>query len=84
MLNINLDEFKEHLIQAINNGSQLTPKHDPNNLGTSYSSFRTVLSHDLSNNLYSFINSGNFSVKRFENTKYLNSPYYFEITLNAD
>lgn len=78
------EEFKNHLIQAASAGTLMTPKHNPDNLGTSYASFRTVLSHELANNLSSFINFGNFSVKRYEHTKHPNSPDYYEITPNSD
>lgn len=78
------DEFKNHLTTAISNGTLLTPKHDPNNLATVYSSYRTVLSHDLANNLEIFINSGDYTVRQFENTKVPNSPLYFEITPNQN
>jgi hypothetical protein len=79
------EDFRKHLIEAANNGTLMTPKHDPNNLGTTvFSSYRTVLSHDLAANLLSFINSGNYTVIEFENKKLPNSPLYFEITPNQD
>jgi hypothetical protein len=74
------DELKNYLEAAAKNGTLLTPKHDPNNLATSFTSYRTVLSHDLANNLETFVSSGNFTVREFENTKVPNSPLYFEIT----
>ena len=76
------DDFKNYLTTAATNGTLLTPKHNPNNLATTYNSYRTVLSHDLANNLETFIKSGNFTVRQFENTKIPNSPLYFEITPN--
>jgi hypothetical protein len=78
------DDLKNHLETAANNGTLLTPKHDPNNLATTYNSNRTVLSHDLANNLETFISSGNYTVRQFENTKVPNSPLYFEITPNQN
>lgn len=78
------DEFKNHLTTAASNGTLLTPKHDPNNLATVYSSYRTVLSHELANNLEIFINSGDYTVRQFENIKIPNSPLYFEITPNQN
>lgn len=77
-------DFKNHLITATSNGTLLTPKHDPNNLGTTFSSFRTVLSDDLATNLRSFIISGKYTVTEYENKKLPNSPLYFEITPNQD
>jgi hypothetical protein len=79
------NDFKNHLITAASNGTLLTPKHDPNNLGTTvFSSFRTVLSHDLAANLDTFITSGKYTVSEYENKKLPNSPLYFEITPNQD
>lgn len=79
-----LEEFKNQLKTAVDNGTLLTPKHDPYNLGTTYSSYRTVLSYDLADNLDRFISSGDYSVKRYENVKYSDSPNYFEITPKPD
>ncbi len=77
---MNIVDFKNHLLTAAQNGTLLTPKHDPYNLSTTYNCFRTVLSHDLADNLEKFISSGNFTVRQFENIRYPNSPLYFEIT----
>lgn len=76
------DEFVEHLKSASQNGSLLTPKHDPNNLSTVYTSYRTVISHDAASKLDWFIDSKQFKVVEFENTKYPNSPIYMEIEPN--
>lgn len=65
-------------------GTLLTSKHDPENMSTSYSSFRTVLSHDLASNLNSFISSGKFSLKEHTNNRFPNSPLYIEIIPDAD
>jgi hypothetical protein len=37
--------------KAAEDGTSMTPKHDPNNLFTTYRSYRTVLSHDLAQHL---------------------------------
>lgn len=80
-----LDDFKNGLKQAAKNGTLLTPKHDPTKLGTTvFSSFRTVLSHDLAAKLESFIASGKYSVTEYENKRLPNSPLYFEITPDHD
>ncbi len=79
------DELKNNLTQAATNGSLMTPKHDPNNLGTTvFNSCRTVLSYDLATNLNTFISSGKFTVSEYENKRLPNSPLYFEITPNPD
>ncbi len=73
------NEFKKYLEIAAKDGTLLTAKHDPINLGTQYTSYRTVLAHDLASNLEKFIFSGNYIVKEYENVKYSASPMYFEI-----
>lgn len=79
-MNITFEDLKSHLQKAAKEGTLLTPKHDPQNLSTTYSKYRTVLSNDLANNLETFIISGDYTVRQFENTKMPNSPMYFEIT----
>jgi len=63
----------------MDNGSLMTPKHDPNNLGVTYNSFRTVLSDHLANNLDSFVVDGQFSVTGYTNTNPNHSPEYYVI-----
>ena len=65
---------------AASNGTLLTPKHDPYNLGTAFSSYRTVLAYELADNLQNFISSGQYLVDEYENQLLPNSPLYFEIT----
>jgi hypothetical protein len=74
------DEFKNHLKKAAANGKLLTPKHDPNNLKTTFSKYRTVISFDLASKLDAFIDSGAYAVTQYENVNYPQSPLYFEIT----
>ena len=83
-MEINFDAFKKYLEDAAKQGTLLTPKHDPYNLGTSFSAYRTVLSHNLADNLDSFINSGKYTVNEYENYRTPNSPLYFEIIPNED
>ena len=73
------NDLQTHLQNADTNGTLMTPKHDPNNLSTTYSSFRTVLSYELANSLSGFISSGQFTATEYENTKYPHSPIYIEI-----
>lgn len=42
------------------------------------------MSHDLANNLETFISSGNYTLRQFENTRVPNSTLYFEITPNQN
>jgi len=73
------NELKQHLEQAAQNGTLMTPKHDPANLSTTYPNFRTVLSYELAENLEGFISSGQYQVKEYENKAYPSSSLYFEI-----
>jgi hypothetical protein len=79
-----LEEFKRHLINAANNGTLMTPKHDPSNIETTFSSHRTVLSYELAADLLTFINSSNYTVTEYENRKLPLAPLYFEITPHSN
>lgn len=73
------EEALGHLQEAAKNGTLLTPKHDPNNLGTTYANYRSVLSFELAKNLEGFINSGEFKIIEYENSVYPKSPIYLEL-----
>jgi len=73
------DDLKTHLERAAKDGTLMTPKHDPANLTTTYPGYRTVLSHDLAQNLFAFISSGDYLVTEYANKKLPGSPLYFEI-----
>lgn len=75
---MNKDDVKKQLKQAAQNGTLLTPKHDPANLSTTYPYYRTVLSHDLTQNLDNFIDSEDYTLREYRNNKYPNSPHYLE------
>lgn len=74
---------KEELIKALKkasaDGTLVTPKHDPENLSTTYPFYRTVLTHDLANNLDTFIESGDYIAREYRNNSYPTSPIYIEI-----
>ena len=72
-------EFKAMLNKAAEDNKLMTPKHDPKNLGTLFSSYRTVISHELSANLLRFINSDNYSITEYVNLSYPKSPLYLVI-----
>ncbi len=80
---MDLIELKKELTDAVNNNTLLTPKHDPNNLNTIYSTYRSVLSHEASSSLCNLINSGNYTVHQFENTNPNHTPYYMKIIPNS-
>jgi hypothetical protein len=77
---MDFDELKRQLELAALNGTLLTPKHDPYNLGTTFSSYRTVIAYDLADKLQNFISSAQYFVDEYENQRLPNSPLYFEIT----
>ena len=78
-------EFTNHLLTAFNNGTLLTPKHNPQNISDlSFAPVRSVLSYDLANNLENFIKEGKFSVEEFKNEDHPNTPEYWVITPNSD
>lgn len=73
------DDVRRHLLQADQQGKLFTPKHDPSNLSTTYPYYRSVLSHGLAQNLYDFIDSGQYRVREYRNNRYPHSPIYLEI-----
>lgn len=78
----NKKDLIRHLKEAAKNNSLMTPKHNPYNLGTVMSGYRTVLSYDLADNLDNFIDSGDFAAVKYSNTNFPNSPLYIEIIPN--
>ncbi|MCZ2268640.1 MAG: hypothetical protein LC124_07265 [Ignavibacteriales bacterium] len=75
------DEIINQWTGSIENGTFLTPKHDPNNLSTAYASFRTVLTPQMSSSLENFIHSRNFSINVYLDNRFNN--FYYEI-LSSD
>jgi hypothetical protein len=74
-----LDELKRYLDAEAKSGTLMTAKHDPKSLGTIYAKYRTVLSHEVAEDLEEFIISGEFTVKEYENLKFPASSLYFVI-----
>ncbi|WP_153042541.1 hypothetical protein [Rufibacter ruber] len=72
--------FKQLILSADSNGTLMSAKHDPNQLSNIYTPYRSVLSHELAAQLTSFLNSENYSVAEYINTRYPLSPLYFTIT----
>jgi len=72
-------EALAHLGTAVTNGTLMIAKHDPNNLGTTYDTYRTVLSFELANKLEDFISSGQFKITEYEHSVYPASPVYLEL-----
>jgi len=74
---------KEDLVtqwsSAIDSGSLLTTKHDPNGLAIAWHGFRTVLSEEASSSLAKYIKSGDYGIRVFEDKKFPSSCGFFEI-----
>jgi hypothetical protein len=78
--NMDKKKFVNQLKAALNNNELMTPKHDPNNLGKlTYSSYRSVLSYELADNLKKFIDSESFDVIEYENMNPRHKKEWFEI-----
>jgi hypothetical protein len=60
---------------AAESGELLIPKHNPASLGTVFAQFRTVLSHDMDQNLMTFINSRNYVIRCYQD----HDPYHGDI-----
>ena len=73
------DEALGHLGSAAKNGTLMTPRHDPGDLATTYSDYRSVLSFELAKNLEGFIASGQFKITEYQNSAYPASPIYLEL-----
>lgn len=80
---MDLKQLKKDLKDAVKNKTLLTAKHDPINLGTTYPFYRTVLSHEASSSLETLINSEDYIVHEYENTKSNHNPYYMKIIPNS-
>jgi hypothetical protein len=52
---MDFETFKMLLLDADTNGTLMSAKHDPNQVSTIYTPFRSVLSHELASNLTNFI-----------------------------
>jgi hypothetical protein len=76
---MNKNDFINQLTTAAGQGTLLTPKHDPNNLGTTYQDYRSVLTAELVRNLNGFIAAGSYTVTEYHNNNFPNSPYYMVI-----
>jgi hypothetical protein len=74
----------QFLLQAAQDGTLMIPKHDPGDLGTIYTSYRSVLSCELAGHLKEFIESQKYEVTEYENRNYPDSPLYFRIDPYAD
>jgi len=72
-------ELKQELLKALKNNSLLRDKHNPNNLATVYDKDRSVISHQVAENLYEFIDVGIDKIFEYQNK----GGAYFEIILKS-
>jgi hypothetical protein len=66
--------------QSARDGTLVTDKHDPDDLGTPRSKPRSVIAAGLAPVLPGFFHSGLFTLTHYENRRYPGTPHYFEIT----
>lgn len=74
------NELIKLILEADSNGTLITCKHDPDKVSTIYSSYRTVVSKEVADNLIHFINDGKYSIKEYHNKDFPLSPLYYTIT----
>lgn len=72
------NELLTYWNDAIDNGTFLTSKHDPSSVGTLHPGYRTVTVQSLPE-IQSFLKSGDFSLRQYQNADYPQSPDYIEI-----
>lgn len=74
------DDWKQHLLRALTNNTLLTDKHDPNKLEIMWNKDRTVISHQVADNLYKFIDVGIDKIFEYQNR----AGKYYEIILKSN
>ena len=73
-------ELTDALKKATDDDTLMTPKHDPNQMGEkTYSTYRTVLSYEVAEDLKSFITSEKYDVIEYENSNPNHASQLFEI-----
>jgi len=73
------EELIEHWKNAASSGSLLSPKHDPNNLAITWSSYRSILTQQMSGSLQTFIHSGNYTINQYSDVNYPTAAGLFEL-----
>ncbi len=74
------EELKQYLLKALSDNSLLTDKHDPNKIEFPWGRNRTVISHQVAEDLHRFINTGIDKVFEYQNKV----GKYYEIVLNSN
>ena len=69
--------FQEKMRAVNKSHTLLTPKHNPNNSDYIYSSYTSVLTHEVSSSLDTMIESGDYDIYEYHNNNpFHNSAYY--------
>ena len=76
------DDYKNAWLAAADSGTLLTSKHDPANLSVPYHKRRSVTCMSALD-LASFIKSGEYSIRIYENNNTNHPPHYREIIPTA-
>lgn len=58
----------------------LTAKHDPKNKTTTWASYRTILTHEVADNLDGLIKSGEFDLTHYYDKRFPKSSGVYELT----
>lgn len=74
-------DFVDCCIDALNQGTLLTPKHDPASVGTPFPGYRTVSTMDT-HALLGFFQGGDYGVFGYTNSNPQHTLYYIEIIPN--
>lgn len=64
---------------AATSGSLLTAKHDPNGVVAPATSYRSVLTCPMSASLETFVQSGQYTIKQYDDQQYPKGAGYFEV-----
>lgn len=75
------NELIDYWKDAIDNGTFLTSKHDPNSVGTPHPRYRTVTVKD-SAELKTFLEGGDFKVRQFQNNNPNHTDGYYQVIPN--
>ncbi len=74
------DELKSCLLKALANNTLLTDKHDPNKMNVVWDRNRSVISNQVEEDLFQFIDSGIDQVFEYQNSM----GKYYEIILKSN
>jgi hypothetical protein len=76
--------LKQLMLEADRKGTLIIDRHNPDKVSTIFTEFRTVVSHQVAENLVQFIEDEDYSVREYQNIGYPFSPLYYTITPNPD